>query len=66
MSVFLILSLTACSSRIVQVPVDPRLTVDCKVPEVRGDTWRDLASAYLERGEALEECTQRMRVIRGQ
>jgi len=50
----------------ITVPIDPRLTRDCAYPELRGDTWRDLADAYAERGVALQECTDRMRAIREQ
>lgn len=46
------------------MPVDPRLTKDCDIPMLQGDTWRDLAEAYVERGNALLECTDRMRAIR--
>lgn len=48
------------------MPIDPRLTVDCDKPELMGDTWRDIGALAVERGAALEECTDRMRVIRSE
>lgn len=59
---FLALSLTAC---VTTVPVSPHLTRDCDYPVIEGETWRDLALAYERRGEALKECTDRMRAVRG-
>lgn len=57
--------LGACQT-IEHVPVrpNPALTRDCEYPTLEGDTWRDLAQAYERRGEALKECSARMRAIR--
>lgn len=46
------------------MPVDPRLTADCEKPVRGGATNLDITEAYLKRGVALEECTDRMRAIR--
>lgn len=61
----LVLLLGACQT-IEHVPVrpNPALTRDCEYPTLDGETWRDLAQAYERRGEALRECTARMRAIR--
>jgi hypothetical protein len=48
----------------VAVRPNPALTRDCEYPTLEGDTWRDLAQAYERRGEALKECSARMRAIR--
>lgn len=56
-------SLIGCV-RTVAAPVDPVLSRDCERPEMRGETWRDLAEAYYLRGEAIDECNARMRAIR--
>lgn len=62
----LMASLTGCATeRLIIVPVDPTLARDCGRPGLEGDTWRDLAEAYVERGAALDECTERMREVRG-
>jgi predicted secreted Zn-dependent protease len=63
--VMLALLLGACQT-IERVPVrpNPALTRDCEYPTLDGDTWRDLAQAYERRGEALKECSARMRAIR--
>lgn len=45
-------------------PIDPRLTVDCDMPELNGDTWRDVAVLAVEREGALKECSGRMKAIR--
>lgn len=55
--------LSSCT-RIIQVPVDERLTRDCDIPEMYGETWRDLAEAYIDRGQALRDCNDRMNAIR--
>ena len=65
LTLLLVVSLTACAPRVIQTPVDPRLTRDCAYPVREGDSNSDIADAYLRRGAALEECTARMRAIRG-
>jgi hypothetical protein len=44
-------------------PVDPSLTQPIQVPTRGGAENRDIAEAYLKRGEALEECNARLREI---
>jgi hypothetical protein len=64
-AVALTLSLmTGCTTWFVR-DIDPRLTVDCKAPEIRGKTVKDALVQSMERKEALTECTCRMRAIRG-
>lgn len=63
--VCLILSLPSCV-RTQQVKPDPGMTLDCDYPVLQGDTYRDLAVAYDQRGKALKNCTDRMRAIRGE
>lgn len=60
--------LTGCQTRYITLPADPVLARDCDRPMIDPDnvTRRELARGYLERGEALKECTQRMRALRGQ
>lgn len=60
----LALSLIGCAPKVVQVPVDPRLTADCEFPTRKGNTNADIAEAYIQRGSALQKCTERMRIIR--
>jgi len=48
----------------VAVPPNPALTRDCDYPVLEGDKWRGLAEAYELRGQALKDCTERMRAIR--
>ncbi len=52
------------NDRHVPVRPNPALTRDCDYPTLDGETWRDLAQAYERRGEALRECTARLRAIR--
>lgn len=56
--------LTGCLTRYVQVPIDPRLTLDCGQPQLRGETWRDVAVLATEQQASIDECTARMRAIR--
>lgn len=60
-----LLILAGCGHTPVVTPPNPALTVDCDYPVIEGETWRDLAQAYERRGEALQECTRRMRALRG-
>jgi len=57
------LFLTSCGSTTV-LSVDPALVVNCDKPELIGKTWRDLAISYVERGEAIDECNARMKLLR--
>ena len=61
---FLILFSSGCSHVPAVTKPDSALTRDCDHPEMMGDKWRDLGEAYVLRGEALDECTARMRAIR--
>lgn len=45
-------------------PPDPRLTRDCLRPVIGGNTYRDLATLTIEQDAAIQECTERMRVLR--
>jgi hypothetical protein len=58
-------SLQGCSNRLGAVVIDPRLTAPCEQPVLRGTTYRDAIVLGVERGEALEECADRMDEIRG-
>jgi hypothetical protein len=61
----LLLALAGCHT-VERLPAkpNPALTRDCDYPVIEGETWRDLAQAYERRGEALRECSARMRAIR--
>ncbi len=48
------------------VQIDPRLTRGCDKPELKGDTWRDVGVLAVEQKAAIDECSERMRAIRGQ
>jgi hypothetical protein len=50
----------------VVAPPNPALTRDCDYPVLEGEDWRALAEAYERRGEAIRECTARMRALRGE
>ena len=45
---------------------NPLLTMDCDHPQLQTDqpTYRDVVRLAEQRGEALEECTARMRALR--
>ncbi len=47
---------------------NPLLTMDCDRPELQTEhpTYRDVVRLADQRGEALKECTARMRVLRDQ
>jgi hypothetical protein len=61
-----LLALGACCPTPVVVKPNPALTLDCDYPLIEGETWRALAEAYERRGEALRECSRRMRALRGE
>jgi hypothetical protein len=42
------------------------LTLDCEYPVLETDTYRALLVLAEQRGEALQECTSRLRAIRGE
>ncbi len=58
--------LAACQTTPVVTPPNPALTRDCDYPALEGENWRALAEAYERRGEALRECTARMRALRNE
>ena len=46
------------------VPVPEELTGDCHKPERASNLVSDVVDAYNARGDAIDECTRRMRKIR--
>lgn len=44
--------------------VDPYIVRDCDNPELEGNTYRDVVTLAVKRGEALEDCTARMQALR--
>lgn len=64
MIVCLGLFLTTSCARYVQAPLNPGLTKDCDRPELHGNTYRDVFDLAIRRGQALEDCTDRMRTLR--
>jgi hypothetical protein len=46
------------------VEVDPRLTAPVEIPELRGDTWRDVGILATEQRALLFECNARFEAIR--
>jgi len=58
--------LAACQTVPIVTPPNPALTRDCEYPVLEGENWRAVAEAYEQRGEALRECTARMRALRGE
>lgn len=59
-----LLFLTSCGSTPQVIKPDGALTIDMDKPELEGDTWRDLAEAYIRRGEAIDEGNSRFKAIR--
>jgi hypothetical protein len=53
----------SCSS-VTVANIDPALTIACDKPLIEGRTWRDLAAAFVKRGEAIDNCNRRLKVIR--
>lgn len=69
-SLILLVALTltlsqGCSTRYVQVPVDPRLVSELAMPELRGPSWRDVGALAVEQQAVILECNERLRAIRG-
>lgn len=63
--ILLAFAISSCTTvRYVAVKPSPALTKDCDYPAMTGDKWKDLAEAYVNRGAALRECSDRMRAIR--
>jgi len=59
MSLFLV----NCSN-VTVTNVDPALTIACDKPLIEGRTWRDLATSYVKRGQAIDNCNRRLKAIR--
>ena len=57
--------LTACGQNYLPVKPSPVLTQDCDYPVLEGETYRDAVLLAERRGQALRECTARMRALRG-
>lgn len=54
--------MSSCASGVVQP--DPVLLAPCERPGLIGNTWGDLAEAYILRGEAIDECNARLDLLR--
>ncbi len=63
MCLLLSLSLISCSSTTV-TGIDAALTVACDKALLEGKTWRDLATAFVRRGAAIDDCNARLKLIR--
>ena len=57
--------MTGCSARWAGCPVDSRLTAPIVQPEIEGRTCRDVIRLAVEQREVIEDCADRMDVIRG-
>ncbi|MEE8387927.1 MAG: hypothetical protein V3R65_05070 [Acidiferrobacterales bacterium] len=64
-ALFLSPLLVSCTTPTVAVP-NPLLTMDCDYPVLQNQqpTYRDVVHLAEKRGEALKECTDRMRAMR--
>ena len=62
-ALFSLCLLISCKSY-VPVPPNPELTKDCDYPKLQGETYRDAINLTVRRGQALEDCTDRMRSLR--
>ena len=56
--------LVSCANPPIIVKPNAALTVPIIKPELEGDTFRDLAESYLERGQAIDEANRRLEAIR--
>ena len=56
--------MTGCSARWAGCPVDSRLTAPIVQPEIEGRTCRDVIRLAVEQREVIEDCADRMDVIR--
>ncbi len=54
--------LTSCTSY-VPVKINPSLTRPCLRHDLIGDKWRDLAVAYIEAINTIEDCNTRLKAI---
>ena len=61
----MLMSLTACATPLPRVlVVDSRLTAPCERPVLGGATNRDVWVLAIEQAEALDDCSERMDVLR--
>ena len=58
-------SMTGCTGRSGGVVIDPRLTAPCEIPQLQGETNRDVWVLAVEQKAELEAVCRRMDVIRG-
>ena len=65
LAVLMSASLIGCGTPSGGVVIDPRLTAPCEIPELRGDTNRDVWVLAVEQKAELEAVCRRMDVIRG-
>ena len=56
--------LSSCANPPIIVKPNTALTVPIIKPELEGDTFRDLAESYLDRGQAIDEANRRLEAIR--
>jgi hypothetical protein len=56
--------MTGCSVRSAGCPVDSRLTAPIVQPEIEGRTCRDVIRLAVEQREVIDDCSERMGVIR--
>jgi hypothetical protein len=57
--------MTGCSVRSAGCPVDSRLTAPIVQPEIEGRTCRDVIRLAVEQRDVIDDCADRMDVIRG-
>ena len=58
------LFLISCSTTPQVIKPDGALTISMDKPELEGNTWRDLAEAYITRGEVIDGGNARFKAIR--
>jgi hypothetical protein len=56
--------MTGCSVRSAGCPVDSRLTAPVVQPKIEGRTCRDVIRLAVEQREVIDDCSERMGVIR--
>lgn len=60
----MLLPLIASCVHYVPVPNDPSLTRPCDNPQLKGNTYRDIVTLAVKRGQSLEDCSSRMKALR--
>ena len=65
LAVLMSASLIGCGTPSGGVVIDPRLTAPCEIPQLQGDTNRDVWVLAVEQQEVIADCAARMEVIRG-